>query len=134
MGGSGELVKGKIEKILLVDDDSNIRLITEMTLQGLTDWKICLAESGQEALTKIAEDCPDLVLLDMMMPDMDGLTVFAQMKGKLGKATPPVIFMTAKVQRQEVDRYKSMGAAGIIMKPFDPMTLPEQIYAILSAS
>lgn len=133
MGVSSELTKGKIEKVLMVDDDSNIRFITEMTLQGLTDWQIRLAESGKDALSKIEEECPDLVLLDMMMPDMDGITLFTEIKVLLGDSTPPVIFMTAKVQGQEVDRYKNMGAAGIIMKPFDPMTLPEKIYEILAA-
>ncbi len=121
----------KIHNVLLVDDDANIRLITEMTLEGLTDWKLRLASGGAEALKLIDEERPDLVLLDIMMPDMDGMTVFSEIKKRLGADTPFVIFMTAKVQTQEVAQYTSIGAAGVIMKPFDPMTLPNQIMDIV---
>lgn len=121
----------KIENVLIVDDDANIRLITEMSLEGLTDWKLTLASSGSEALNVIANSRPDLILLDMMMPDMDGVTVFGKIKSHYGADMPNVIFMTAKVQASEIDTYEKLGAAGVIMKPFDPMTLPEQINAIL---
>lgn len=120
----------ELEKVLMVDDDANIRLITEMTLKRLTKWKVTVASCGKDALLATDKEMPDLVLLDMMMPDMDGLTVFAELKTRLGASMPKVILMTAKVQTHEVDKYKELGAAGVISKPFDPMTLPDQIRAI----
>lgn len=120
-----------ISKVLMVDDDPHIRLITEMSLEGLTQWQIRLAGSGSEALRLVQEEQPDLVLLDMQMPGMDGTTVLIELKKLLGTAMPHVIFMTAKVQTQEMDEYKCMGVAGVIPKPFDPMTLPDQILGIL---
>lgn len=122
----------KIEKVLMVDDDDNIRLIAEMSLEGLTDWHLLMASGGKEALALIEKECPDLVLLDMMMPDMDGITVLQEMKSRFQGKSPTVIFMTAKVQTQEVAQYIQMGAAGVIMKPFDPMTLPDNINEILA--
>lgn len=120
-----------ISKVLMVDDDPHIRLITQMSLEGLTKWQVQLAGSGNEALRILDEERPDLVLLDMSMPGMDGTSVFTEMKKRLGTTIPQVIFMTAKVQSQEVEQYKTMGAAGVISKPFDPMMLPKQILEIL---
>lgn len=123
----------KIESVLLIDDDANIRLIIEISLEGLTDWQVRQADCGTKALALMDEQRPDLVLLDVMMPEMDGITMLARIKERFGDSMPSVIFMTAKVQRQELERYKSLGAAGVIMKPFDPMTLAQQIMDILSS-
>lgn len=117
----------KINHVLIVDDDDNIRLIAQMSLEGLTTWKIQEARSGKEALTCLAGELPDVILLDVMMPDMTGVDVFGQAKTLLGDNLPRVIFMTAKVQASEIEKYRALGAAGVIMKPFDPMKLPEQI-------
>ncbi|MBS1952949.1 MAG: response regulator [Cyanobacteria bacterium SZAS-4] len=119
--------KSKINHVLIVDDDDNIRLITQMSLEGLTTWKVQEARSGKEALTCLAGELPDVILLDVMMPDMTGMDVFGQAKTLLGDNLPRVIFMTAKVQASEIEKYRALGAAGVIMKPFDPMKLPEQI-------
>lgn len=126
-------MKSKIRRVLLVDDDPNMRLITRISVEGLTEWELTIATSGHEALSLSAQALPDLVLLDMMMPDMDGMTVFSELKKRFGDKTPAVIFMTAKVQIQEVQNYKNVGAAGVIMKPFDPMKLPDEIVAILDS-
>lgn len=120
-----------ITKVLLVDDDANIRFVAQMSLEGLTTWNIILAESGEEALTKAKSDVPDLILLDMMMPGMDGPTTFAKLKEETACAQIPVIFMTAKVQTHEVESYLELGAAGVIAKPFDPMKLADEICRIL---
>jgi CheY-like chemotaxis protein len=117
----------KIKSVLIVDDDDNIRLITQMSLAGLTSWKIQTARSGKDALALIDSEPPDVILLDVMMPDMTGIDVFAKVKEAMGADMPLVVFMTAKVQSNEIEKYKSIGAAGVIMKPFDPMKLPEQI-------
>jgi CheY-like chemotaxis protein len=123
----------KVESVLLVDDDANIRLIIEISLEGLTDWKVRQANSGQQALELMGEQRPDLVLLDVMMPEMDGITMLERIKERFAADMPFVIFMTAKVQRQELEQYKLLGAAGVIMKPFDPMTLADEIMGILSS-
>ena len=117
----------KIDSVLIVDDDDNIRLITHMSLEGLTSWKIREARSGKEALKCLASELPDLILLDVMMPDMTGMDLMGQARTQHGDNLPLIIFMTAKVQASEIEKYRSLGAAGVIMKPFDPMKLPEQI-------
>ena len=122
----------KINNVLIVDDDDNIRLIAQMSLEGLTSWKIQEARSGKEALTRLEGELPDVILLDVMMPDMTGMDLYGQAKTLLGDNLPHIIFMTAKVQSSEIEKYRSLGAAGVIMKPFDPMKLPEQIEAAIA--
>jgi CheY-like chemotaxis protein len=117
----------KINNVLIVDDDDNIRLIAQMSLEGLTTWKIQEARSGKEALKLLEEELPDVILLDVMMPDMTGMDLLGHAKTLLGENLPHIIFMTAKVQTSEIEKYRLLGAAGVIMKPFDPMKLPEQI-------
>lgn len=124
-----------IKKVLLVDDDANIRFITEMSLQGLTDWEITSAGTAQEALSAVTAVKPDLALLDVMMPGMDGVTLLGKMREQISaEEMPLVIFMTAKVQTQEIEAYKNHGAVGVITKPFDPMKLAEQIENILNTA
>jgi CheY-like chemotaxis protein len=120
-----------IKNVLLVDDDQNIRFVAQMSLEGLTPWTIMLAVSGEDALKKVQEQKPDLILLDMMMPGMDGPTTFSKLKERAELADVPIIFMTAKVQTHEVEGYRKTGAAGVITKPFDPMKLPDEIRQIL---
>lgn len=122
-----------IKQVLLVDDDANIRTLAQMGLEGLTDWKVELAGSGAEALKKAISIKPDLILLDVMMPGMDGPTTLSELRKLEVLASVPVIFMTAKAQTHEVELYQKMGARGIITKPFDPMTLPDDIQEILKS-
>lgn len=122
----------KIKKVLIVDDDPNIRMLAQMSLEGMSDWTLELAESGYQALQKTAECNPDLILLDLMMPGLDGQTCFAMLQENPATRDIPVIFMTAKVQRTEVDRYLKLGVEGVITKPFDPMSLVDDIEMILS--
>jgi two-component system, OmpR family, response regulator len=123
-----------IKQVLLVDDDLNIRTLAQMGLEGLTDWKVELAASGAEAISKATEMPPDLIILDVMMPGMDGPTTLGELRKVETLTGTPVIFMTAKAQTHEVELYQKMGARGIITKPFDPMTLPDDIQGILSTS
>jgi len=123
-----------IKQVLLVDDDQNIRTLAQMGLEGLTDWKVELAASGAEAIRKAAELKPDLIILDVMMPGMDGPTTLGELRKVDSLTAIPVIFMTAKAQTHEVELYQRMGAKGIITKPFDPMTLPDDIQGILNKS
>jgi two-component system, OmpR family, response regulator len=119
-----------IEKVLMIEDDANIRLIAEIALEGVGNWTVLLADCGETGIETALAEKPDLILLDVMMPGMDGPTTLARLK-ELMNPLPPVIFMTAKVQSTEIAYYQGLGAAGVIRKPFDPITLPDQIMALL---
>ena len=123
-----------IRKVLLVDDEDDIRTIGQLSLSRVGGWQTVLAASGAEAVTKAAAEQPDLILLDVMMPGMDGPTTLGQLRAQDSTARTPVIFMTAKIQKQEVARYLELGAVGVIGKPFDPMTLPAEIKRLLPSS
>lgn len=121
-----------IERVLLVDDEDDIRTIGELALSTVGGWEVVSARSGAAALEAFARAPVDLVLLDVMMPQMDGPTTLAKLRETPGGETVPVIFMTAKVQPNEVAGYLDAGAVGVISKPFDPMGLADQVRALLS--
>ena len=123
-----------IQKVLLVDDEDDIRTIGQLSLARVGGWQCALAPSGQAALALAPTFCPDLVLLDVMMPGMDGPSTLAALRAQEATRHVPVIFMTAKVQKHEVARYLELGALGVISKPFDPMTLPEHIRRLVAAA
>ncbi len=118
-------------KVLLVDDDTNIRMVAVMGLEDEMDWEIQEASSGQEAINLASVQKPDLILLDMMMPGMDGVSTFGKLRELETVKDTPIIFMTAKVQPEEIESYKILGARGVIIKPFDPITLAQEIQEIL---
>ncbi len=119
-----------ITSVLMVDDDASIRRITQLVLTRVVPWEVKLAASGNEALTCLSEFHPDLILLDVMMPGMDGPTTMSMIKQTYGEKAPPVIFMTAKALKNEVDFFLNLGSIGVITKPFDPKSLPEEIMSI----
>ncbi|WP_224372261.1 response regulator [Hyalangium versicolor] len=123
-----------IRKVLLVDDEDDIRTIGQLSLSRVGGWQTVLASSGVEAVTKAASEKPDLILLDVQMPGLDGPTTFGRLRAQEATATLPIIFMTAKIQKQEVARYLELGAVGVIGKPFDPLTLPAEIKRLLPQS
>ncbi len=123
-----------VSKVLLVDDEPHIRRIGELSLKGVGKWKAFLASSGAEAIELAERESPDLILLDVMMPGMDGPATLQKLRASETTARIPVIFMTAKVQKHEIEKYLAAGAVGVIPKPFDPMALPAQILQILSNS
>lgn len=125
------MIRDKAPTVLLVDDDANIRLIAEISLAEVGNWRVILAASGAEALKLLLTERPDLICLDVMMPGMDGPTLFGRIKENVAWRHIPVIFMTAKIQKDEVAQYIRLGAAGVISKPFDPMELPDVIEDIL---
>jgi CheY-like chemotaxis protein len=120
----------KIEKIFLVDDDPNIRRIAEISLKKLGPWQVELAASGRELLALLKQGKPDLLILDVMMPEMDGPTTFQMVREQFPNLKLPVIFMTAKVMSHEVDEYLNLGAAGVICKPFNPKDLADEVRSI----
>jgi CheY-like chemotaxis protein len=119
-------------KILIVDDDPDIRFIAALSLRRVGGMDVVEADSGVEAVRKALEQQPDVILLDMMMPSMDGTATLATLRATAGTATIPVIFLTAKTVQVEVERMRALGAAGVLTKPFDPRTLPSEIMALLA--
>ncbi len=115
-----------LKKILLVEDEQDIQLITQMSLEreGL---EVNACSSGFEALDRLNYFQPDLILLDVMMPEMDGMTVLKELRKLPQTQDTPVIFMTAKTQRKEIETYLEMGAVEVIAKPFDPLTLASRL-------
>ena len=120
-----------IHRILLVDDDPDIRRIGQLCLVRLGGWEVELADSGQACLELAASWGPDLILLDVMMPGLDGPATLSELQRTPATATIPVIFMTARVQEHEVESYLAQGATGVVAKPFDPMLLPGQLRDIV---
>lgn len=116
-----------LNSILYVEDDGDIRTVAEIALAAVGGFELIICSSGKEALEKAASLTPDLLLLDVMMPEMDGPTTLEALRKVPNTANTPVIFMTAKVQASEVAYYKSLGALGVVAKPFDPMELAQQV-------
>lgn len=115
------------EKILMIDDEDDIRTVAQMSLQTVGGFQVVLASGGEEGLKMLAREKPDLILLDVMMPGIDGPGTLRRLKENPESAHIPVVFLTAKAQQMELEELKSMGAAGVLTKPFDPMKLPEQV-------
>lgn len=119
-----------LQRILCVEDELDIRKVVRLSLERVGGFTVCLCASGSEALMEAPAFGPDLILLDVMMPEMDGPTTLAALRRVDGLANTPVIFMTAKAQTHEVKRYRALGAVDVIAKPFQPMKLPDQLLAI----
>jgi two-component system OmpR family response regulator len=122
--------RGNLRDILYVDDEPDIREIVQMALGLVPTLSVSTADSGMRALQSMQASKPDLVLLDVMMPNMDGPTTLQQMRSQPELHAIPVIFMTAKAMPQEVARFRALGAAAVIAKPFDPMLLAEHVLTI----
>jgi two-component system, OmpR family, response regulator len=122
--------RDSLRDVLYVDDEPDIREIVQMALGLVPTLSVRTADSGIHALEIMRERKPDLVLLDVMMPNMDGPTTLQQMRATPELQSIPVIFMTAKAMPQEVARFRSLGAAAVIPKPFDPMLLGEHVFAV----
>ena len=121
-----------LRRILFVEDDPDIQVVATMALESLGGFAVVSCGSGAEALSRFAEISPDLVLLDVMMPGMDGPATLAALR-QLPSGNVPVVFMTARVQAHEIASYREMGAADVIAKPFDPMTLAATVRTIWSS-
>jgi two-component system, OmpR family, response regulator len=119
-----------LRRILFVEDDPDIQTVARVALEAVGGYAVAVCSSGPEALALVGELAPDLILLDVMMPGMDGLATLEQLRRRPEAAHIPVVFMTAKVQRDEITRYRALGAAEVIAKPFDPMTLSATVAAI----
>jgi len=116
-------------KLLYVDDEEDIREVAEFALED-EGFELALCASGKEALEKLPEFQPDLILLDVMMPGLDGPSTLKALRQLEGFTHTPVIFFTAKIQAKEVEQFKALGAVDVIAKPFDSMQLADQIRTI----
>lgn len=115
----------ELKKVMLIDDEDDIREVAKMALELVGELEVLCCESGEKGIAGVDEFSPDVILLDWMMPAMDGPDVFKKLREQ--GCEVPVIFMTAKVQKEEVDALMALGARGVISKPFDPMSLTEKI-------
>lgn len=113
--------------IVYVDDEADIREIVAFALEDEADFALRICASGAEALAAVQADPPDLLLLDVMMPELDGPGTLQRLRSLPGLAQVQAAFVTAKVHPQEVNELKALGAIGVIAKPFDPMSLPQQV-------
>lgn len=120
----------RLERILLVEDEQDIQMVASMALEDLGGFVVEVCSSGIEALEKAPGFAPGLILLDVMMPDLDGPGTFRALQELRGFAMPPVVYMTARAQLAEVEEYRRSGAIDVIVKPFDPMTLAEKVEEI----
>lgn len=116
-----------ISQVLHVDDDKTIGRIVELILTRQAGWEVSFVTSGEAALSSLSAKIPDVILLDVMMPLMDGPTTLEEMRTRGLPDSVPVIFVTAKVLQHQIDEYRAMGVAGVIKKPFDPRTLIQDI-------
>jgi len=122
-----------LQRILYVEDEADIRQVAQLALEAVGGFTVKLCASGEEAINEAAAFAPDMILLDVMMPGMDGPSTLAALREQPALAAVPVAFMTAKVQPSEVEHYRSLGARDVIAKPFDPMTLAEQVRTVWEA-
>lgn len=121
----------EIRKILLAEDEEDIRKVAQISLQFRGGWAVTLAIDGVDCLAKAAQERPDLILLDCMMPNLDGYETCRRLKEDPALRQIPVIFLTAKSQESEVRKGLALGAVGYLIKPFNPMSLAAEIREIL---
>ena len=122
-----------LKKIMVVDDEDDIRDVVGMALEMASGLAVEGCGSGREAVARARAVRPDMILLDVMMPGMDGPTTLAALRQDPELVGIPVVFLTAKAQAGELDRFLELGAADVIAKPFDPMTLGEKLQSIWKA-
>lgn len=121
-----------MKRILIIDDEYDIRAVAELALKAVGGWSVSTAASGSEGLAKAAAEQPDVILLDVMMPEMDRFATFNALQANPVTQSIPVILLTAKVQNSDQRRFAEMGVEAVITKPFKAMKLPSQIAAALN--
>ena len=121
-------------RILIIDDEDDIREVAALSLETIAGWQVITANSGAQGLARAIEHQPDAILLDVMMPVMDGPTTFRELRKNPLTARIPVLLLTAKVQSSDQRRFADLGVQAILFKPFDPLTLSTQIAETLGWS
>lgn len=118
-------------KILIADDEDDIRTIARLSLVRVGKMEVVEATNGAEAVSRACSERPDAILLDVMMPGMDGPATLQALRADEATAGIPVLFLTAKAMSSEIERLRALGAVAVLTKPFDPMKLPSQVAAAL---
>jgi len=118
-------------RVLIIDDEEDIRQVAALSLETVAGWDVAMASSGAEGLLQAVEYQPDAILLDVMMPGMDGPTTFRELRKNPATANIPVLLLTAKVQSTDQRRFADLGVRAVLFKPFDPLTLSTQIASAL---
>ncbi len=121
-------------RILIIDDEDDIREVAALSLESVAGWEVFTASSGTQGMARAIEHKPDAILLDVMMPGMDGPTTFRELRKNPATAKIPVLLLTAKVQSSDQRRFADLGVEAVLFKPFDPLTLPTQIAGVLGWS
>jgi two-component system, OmpR family, response regulator len=124
----------KLERILYAEDEPDIQSVAKLALEVLGGYDVLLCSNGTDVLEQVCGFDPSLILLDVMMPDLDGLATLQRLRGDPNTANIPVIFFTAKAQNSEVRYYQALGALDVISKPFAPMQLATQVQKIWDRS
>lgn len=122
-----------IARVMVVDDDDDIRTIADLALREVGGWQTICLGSSRAAVVLAAIEHPDVILLDVMMPELDGQATIKRLREDPRTADIPVVFMTAKAQPAELARYAALGAVGVISKPFDPLGLADEIRRLVEA-
>ncbi len=120
-----------VHRVLIIDDEDDIREVAALSLEATAGWTILTASSGREGIETAAREKPDAILMDVMMPEMDGPTTFKHLQANPATASIPVVLLTAKVQGVDQRRFAGLGVAAVLFKPFDPLTLASQISDVL---
>jgi CheY-like chemotaxis protein len=123
-----------MRRILIIDDEDDIREVAALSLESIAGWDVSTASSGAEGMRLASQNAPDAILMDVMMPAMDGPTTFKEMQKDPALAGIPVVLLTAKVQGVDQRRFAGLGVAAVLFKPFDPLTLADQMSAALGWS
>ena len=118
-------------KALIIDDEDDVRQVVRLSLGRVGGMEVADASSGAAGIVLAAETGPDFILLDLMMPEMDGVETLGRLRENPRTESIPVIFLTAKALPSEIERLRSLGALDVIVKPFNPMTLADQLRSIL---
>ena len=128
------MTKKTLKKILFIDDDIDILSIIKYSLDALEAVTILTSSKGEEGVEIALVEGPDLIILDVMMPDMDGIEVLKALRLLPNCKNTPVAFLTAKVQKREIEEFIRLGAIGVLEKPFDPISFPDEILKLWEKS
>ncbi len=119
------------KRVLIIDDEEDIREVAKISLEVIGGWEVNTSGSGSDGLVIAKDQQPDAILLDVMMPEMDGPSTFKELQGEEATRNIPVIFLTGKERPAEHDNFDSLGVRGVISKPFDPLTLSSDVSKVL---
>ncbi len=118
-------------RVLVIDDEDDIREVAKLCLETVGGWDVCTAPSGAAGIVEARRLQPDAILLDVMMPEMDGPSTLQKLQNDPETKNIPVVFLTAKIQAADQRRYGSLGVAGVLAKPFDPLGLANELAGCL---